>query len=329
MHRLRPILLLVMFAALVSGSASARKRDAAQQPAAAPAPAHAAAPAQTAPTPPPPAVPVEQWAGLRFLVLAMPPAYRQFGYELYPTAMLDKEKAPPDPAIQLKNRRLRYEALAGCTLSVAAVSRADSAWLVSFRGGKAAAAWARTYKDAVKGLVLLSDLDAGRQRWLGKTVYAAKRQVNTYDSATGNMGSIALALETPLTVTAVAPGKPPLPPQPLWVLVRAPDGKTGFIATHVSWTNAMRDAVQPAEPWAEFLLEENPVTRYHLSPEVLALVNTHQLAKGMPRDAVRLSWGRPLARDSATAGGLSMERWVYPAQYLYLHGDTLAEIVNR
>jgi hypothetical protein len=120
-----------------------------------------------------------------------------------------------------------------------------------------------------------------------------------------------------------------LPPQPLWVLVKTPEGAPGFIPTRMSWTNVMSEAVRTYRPWSESVLEENPVGRYSLKPEALKLINTRQLAKGMRRVEAWLSWGYPTVQDSAALGTAMRERWVYPAQYVYFSGDTLAEIANR
>jgi hypothetical protein len=276
------------------------------------------------------AVPPAQWTGMRFVVLGTSPAYRKFGYELYPTAALDKEVAPIDARTQLANRRLRYEVLAGTTLRVIGVTRPDSEYVIAFTGETSGiTAYGRSHKAAIKGIAPLEDLDKALLRWKGKTLYAAKRQVNTYDSLSGAMGSIRLNTETPLVVTGICWGKPPLPPQPLWVLVKTPDGRPGFIPTPVSWTNVMSDAVRAFRPWNEFVLEENPVSRYSLKPEALKLINAHQLARGMRRVEAWLSWGYPMAQDSGALGPAMLERWVYPAQYVYFSGDTLAGTENR
>jgi len=257
--------------------------------------------------------------------------YRQFGYELYPTAALDKETSPADPKLQLKNRRYRYEVLAGKALRVETVEKRDTVWLVGMtEESSGRRAFGLTHKSAIKGIALLDDLEEAQARWTGKTVYARNRQINTFDSASGKMGSVKVAIETPLTVTGVRWGILPLPPQPLWLMVRTPDSAQGFVPVHVSWTNVMDDVRRlDLEPWAEFVFRQNPRTQYKWDDEVWAQINAHHLTTGMTFDQAWVCWGESLSRDTVVDGGIPLTRWTYKGEHVLFRDGVVVKTVGR
>ncbi|MBD3240827.1 MAG: hypothetical protein GF331_09600 [Chitinivibrionales bacterium] len=272
----------------------------------------------------PATLPVEQWVGHSFAALPLSPTFSRFGYELYPTAKLSDEPTSTDPQLQLDNRRYRYDALVGKTLTAEEVSPAGDEYLVRFAVDDAGmSAFGRTHKQAIKGLALVSDLDAARQRWQGDTVYARTRQINTYDSASGKMGSISVSILTPLHVEEVRWGFGPLPPQPIWLMVSTPDGAAGFVPIQISWTNVLSDKVRGFAPWTQFILESNPRATYEWDDAMWAQIDAHKLATGMTIEQVRLSWGEPDARTAVEGGEKSRERWTYPGQMLVFEGGVL------
>jgi hypothetical protein len=260
----------------------------------------------------------------------MSPTFRKFGYELYPTSAMAAESGPYDPKLQLKNHRYRYEALAGSTLTVSGVEKAESGYVVRMEfagGGKPV--FAATQNGAVKGIAHAADRENALRRWKGKTVYARKRQINTYDSPSGRMGSIKVSLSEPLEVTDVRWGTLPLPPQPLWLMVRTGDGREGFVPVRSSWTNVIDDRRGDWHPWRDFVLEQDPRQRYSWDEEMWQYIDTHKLVKGMTGDQARLTWGEPLSRDSADHNGRPHARWLYQGQQLYLLDGKVVAIEPR
>ncbi len=282
----------------------------------------AAAPAR----PVAPTLAVPQWLGTRFVVLPMSPPFRQFGYEMYPTAALDKESTPLDPSRQLRNRRYRYEALARHALKVTSVRPSGPEFLIAFEDTVLGApVYARTIQQAIKAIAPHGDLEVARARWEGTVVYARKRQMNTFDTATGRMGSIKVAISTPLSVAKVVRGTMPLPPQPLWLVVEGPDSLRGFLPVHISWTNVLGDMVRETDPWAEFVVEQDPLKTYRWEPEVWANINEHRLVTGMTFDQARLCWGDPLSVDTSDAA----VRWTYKGQVLVFANGVLQQNIPR
>lgn len=279
---------------------------------------------------PPKTLAVEQWVGHAFAALPLSPTFSRFGYELYPTADLGNESSPVDPQRQLDNHRYRYEALAGKTLTAEEVTVAGSEYLVRFvTEDDSWPVFGKTHKHAIKGLALRSDLAAARKRWQGGTVHARTRQINTYDSTSGKMGSVSVSILTPLQVQDVRWGFGPLPPQPLWLIVSTPDGTEGFVPVQVSWTNVLSDKVRQFAPWTEFILEDNPRETYDWDDAMWAQIDAHKLATGMTTDQVRLSWGEPQSREAIADDQYVSSRWTYAGQVLLFENGVLTATEPR
>lgn len=278
-----------------------------------------------------PFTPVEKWTGLRFAALPITPAFRAFGYDLYPTPLLDRQTTPPDNSVQLKNKRYKYDALVGTVLVVEKVEKTDTAWLITMRQEQSGrTVCGLTHKGAIKGIAPAPDLDSARARWQNGTVYARKRQINTYDSASGKMGSVKVSIDQPLSVTGVRWGWLPLPPQPVLVTVRTAQGTEGFVPLYMSWTNVMDDLRRLSEdPWTEFVFEKNPRSIFAWDEETWGQIGAHHVTPGMTPDMVRLAWGDPVSRDSAQADCPTCERWVYQGQYVVFRNGKLERTQAR
>jgi hypothetical protein len=83
--------------------------------------------------------------------------------------------------------------------------------------------------------------------------------------------------------------------------------------------------VRTSEPWAEFVLEQDPLKQYQWDPETWANINQHRLVTGMTFDQARLCWGDPLAIDSTTTATAPQVRWTYKGQYLLFVNGVLSE----
>ena len=77
-------------------------------------------------------LPVEKWQNKKFFVLKKPPIFRKFGYELYFTKKLSANTASLDTATETEKHHARYSFMAGKTLTVTGVEKADGEYLVTF-----------------------------------------------------------------------------------------------------------------------------------------------------------------------------------------------------
>ena len=275
-------------------------------------------------------IPIEQWIGRKFVYLRMPKLFRRFGYELYSSAKLKKETAPQKAELETKDHRLIYERFVGKTLTVQSVAKVDSEYLVTFTDDSTGMpVFGRTHVGALQGIAFYDDMAAAAKQWMGSQIYSRKRFVSTFDSVRSTVGSFKGEIQTPLKVTGIEWGLSPMPPQPLWLMVEAPDGSRGFIGTFFSWTNVMTDLRRPYAPYTEDLFTENPQETWNWPAEIWSQINTHNVVEGMTRNQVLMAWNNPMKQDSVVEGTGKQERWAFQGQFLHFDKGLLVRIENR
>jgi hypothetical protein len=263
--------------------------------------------------------------GKRFVFVEKVAMFRTFGYPLYRSARLDSARSPLDSSIQLDNRRLRYEPFAGTAATVKAVEQHDDGeYLITFTTDTLAlTVYGRTRNEIIEGIHPEEDLAAARKRWVGQTVFSRRRLVDTYDSVASKFSTVKVSIREPLRVTTVRWGMTPLPPKPLWLMVRGADSLHGIIPVHYSWTNVPPSKRTGRLPWSGDILEEDP--RQNRWPQaVWEAIDSSKILTGMTHEQVRLSWGEPNESHSRPGeGGETILELVYPGTVLVFEGDTL------
>jgi hypothetical protein len=267
-------------------------------------------------------LPVNRWAGKKFIVLEKQNLVRQFGYELYLSPELGLSKKKIDPAWETPQRHVLCDKIERSCIVVKQVKPAGKENLVTFEHEQSGVVlFGKTRNGSIEGLAFAADIDSAQKKWLGATVYSARRFIDTYDSVSGKLDNIKVKIEQPLTVTGVRWGMTPLPPKPLWILVETPSGEKGFIPTRASWVNAMIDSKNNSAPWNDDIMETDPKKLYSWDETIWDAINNHSIATGMNRLQVRMSWGRP--QSVLPSASDKKETWVYSAQSLVFVNDSL------
>jgi hypothetical protein len=274
--------------------------------------------------------PVTQWTGKKFHVLAKQKMFRQFGYELYLSRNLAAASGPVDTTVETAKRHARCDKFAGTMLTVNSVAPAGDEFLVTFTHAKTGrTVFGKTHKGAIEGLACESDLDTAAKKWTGATIYSRRGFINTWDSAAGSYGKIAVKIQDKLRVTGVTWGLTPLPPQPLWLQVETATKEKGFIPIAMSWTNTMTDKIVPKKPWGDEIFESNPAEIYKWDSLTWSAVNRHTIVSGMTREQVTVSWGPPHTVSADTTQHACPLQWVYGGQYVCFDHDTVVSIGAR
>jgi hypothetical protein len=324
----RPLFFTLSAVVVVCAAFVIHSKTAAPQKAVQPSPA--ARPAASGPVDSSYLLPVEKWQNNKFFVLAKPPMFRKFGYELYLTKKLSANTAALDTATEADKHHARYSLMAGKTLTVTHVEKADGEYLVTFSEEKSGrTVFARTHKGAIEGIARADDLDSAARKWVGKTVYSRRRFIDTYDSTTGAYGTIKVRIQDNLKVTGVTWGRSPLPPKPVWLHVETPAHEKGFIPVCMSWANVMADKITPGLSWAEELFETNPVSLYRWDSLTWVAINGHTIVSGMNKEQVLVSWGQPHKVTMDTAQLRCPEQWLFGSQYLCFDHDTVISVGAR
>jgi hypothetical protein len=167
-------------------------------------------------------------------------------------------------------------------------------------------------------MVLLKDFEAACDRWRGQPVFSSKGVISSAGSNC-NLSSVKVRRSDSLKVYDVRYGLSPLPVNPIWLMVKTNNGVEGFIPVRYSWSNVMLDQVYEGLPWADDILEFNPMKRYNWDPVSWELIENHRVTIGMERDQVLMSWGRPGQKSDTTINGSKLQCWIYPAQKLYFN----------
>lgn len=240
-------------------------------------------------------VPVPQWVGKKFVLLEKTKVFRKFGYELYPTPELSKSTTPVDPAIVLKNHRIKYKPFCKTVVTVTSVEKdGQGEYLVTFLAEKQQLTlYGKTKEGVIEGIAMERDLQTAKKRWEGKTIYCRRRFVDVYDPAISNFTSAKVPITEPLKVIDIKWGIIPLPPKLLWLHVERVDGSKGIIPTNVSWTNVIKRKKQVKVPWEHELFEKNPKELYAWDTYVWETINKHNIYIGMTIEQVSFSWGEP------------------------------------
>jgi hypothetical protein len=268
----------------------------------------------------------EQWINQSFVLLPKPSMFQRFGYELYRCAD-SKLCSETDTFYEHSNKRIRYDRFCGDTLNVVAVSRkADGEWLVSLVDKRHNLnLFGHTKKTALTEMVLLKDFEAASKRWLGKPVFSSKGVISS-NGSNGNLTSVKVRRFDSLKVYEVCYGLTPLPVNPIWLMVKSDNGIDGFIPVRYSWSNVIVDQVYDGLPWADDILEFNPMKRYNWDAAIWELIENHRVTIGMERDQVLMSWGRPVQKSDTLINGSKLQCWIYPAQKLYFNEIALITI---
>jgi hypothetical protein len=271
-------------------------------------------------------LPVSEWAGKTFVILKKQKVLDQFGYELYLTPELSASKKPLDPAFETTQRHIRSEVFGGSLITAKSAKPVGREFALVFSHAPTGRdLYAQTRMGVLEGLALAADIDIARSWWMGKTVYSARRFLDTYDSVSGKLNNFKAKIDEPLTVTDIRWGLTPLPPKPVWLIVQKKNGESGIIPTSVSWCNIIWSKRYMGAPWESDVLDINLRAQRKWDEVVWETINAHSLYPGMTVEQVRLSWGPPrsIAKDSLLAN--AAQRWKYDTQTLIIVNDTLKE----
>jgi len=263
------------------------------------------------------------WPGKKFVLLEKNRMFQEYGYELYASPLFDKEKKASDTAIETKQRRLRYRPFAGRTIMADGARKlASGEYVVTFTTDTLErTVFGRTRGGAIEGIAWAGELLAAKAAWEGKSIHARRASISVFDSVSSAYTTIGVSVLEPLRVAAVRWGVQPLPPQPVWLLVKSKDGSEGIIPVHMSWINVLREKRTPGNPWDAEILDKNPKKAFHWDEYAWDAIERHSIFVGMTAEQVRMSWGEPKSVRLDARSGTAF--WQYEGNSLSFKNDTL------
>lgn len=255
---------------------------------------------------------VEQWSGHNFTFLNLPADEQAAGYDIFSV----------DQAAQGfqgdRSVRLSYAEHVGKQVEVTDIvpfSAGDNKqeYVVHMTdkdtGEKLLG---RTERGQLEGLVLTADLNNARQQFLGKTIYSKSRELAGVTSE--GKTTVSNIIGAPVTVVDVYSGNRSQEPINLIVSV---NGEKAVLPIAYSWTNLTISSWTQTPPWQAALFTEDPKISLGGSYDVWSQIEKGNVAEGMTKGQVQLSWGNPVSVEE------NGSVWTYGSTKLSFAGDVL------
>jgi hypothetical protein len=175
----------------------------------------------------------------------------------------------------------------------------------------------RTEHGQLEGLVLTADLNNARQQFLGKTIYPKSRELAGF-TADGQT-AVPHIIGDPVTVVDVYSGN--RSQEPIYLIVSV-NGQKAVLPIAYSWTNLTSPAWTETPPWQDALFMEDPKISLGGSYDVWSQIEKGNVAEGMTKGQILLSWGKPVSREAQ--GSV----WNYGPTKLSFAGDVLQSMAT-
>ena len=146
------------------------------------------------------------------------------------------------------------------------------------------------YKQSVKGIALVDDLEKARAAWVGRTVWSREMLLQTYDADRDAIGFVKVKKYAPVKVVEVLPGWDE--EKPARFVLETAVGERGFLDVNLSGTNVPKE-LRHLYRFEHRFLSADPRLTHGWPPRVWAAIENNQVLAGMTAEQVRLSWGEP------------------------------------
>jgi hypothetical protein len=260
-----------------------------------------------APTPPVPIdtslfpyIPIDSWAGRRFVFLPGPRASESGTYDDFSGKLI----------------RRQYQGRVVKVISASDFGGRIHLELEMEDTQERLRARTLPGKESLKGIALIDDLGNARSQWVGKTLWSKQPRLSTYDEQNDMTGAIAVKRYSPLKVVDIVSGWDE--EKPARFLLETADGKRGFLDVNLSGTNVFKE-FRNLYRMDYYFLVEDPHKLYKWPGHIWNLIESSQIITGMTKEQVKMSWGEP-EKIEATATG---ENWTYMAGTLIFKKDVL------
>lgn len=266
-----------------------------------------------------PNIKVEEWTGKSLTFIDLPTEKQATGYDIF-TVEQAMKGFEGDFSV-----RIPYRKYVGKEVTVTAVIDFPGGYdrkehmvhmKVNNTGEKLIG---RTTNEQLEGLVLTADLRNARRYFLGKTIYPKFRMLpGLYIADLNKMSEpVPIIIGEPVTVVDVYTGI--RSQEPIWLVVLV-NGKKAILPLTYSWSNIPIHYWQQTSGWQEALFMENPKDLLGGDQELWKAIQDGVIEKGMTKNHIALSWGKPPLNDS------NDEIWIYGTKKLHFKGEILDSV---
>ena len=285
-----------------------------------------------------PAVPESSWVGLRFMILPQSKAVQHYGYQ--PLYQGSGNNFGPLPYAQFAGRTFRVVNIGHA--NGPAGEELDEADLQLEGDNKI------IHGDIDHGCMAdvcpVSDLEAARKLYLGKTLWLTRDHLSTYDAQKDTSDlpaspawhqafqAIRIKPYSAVKVVDIVPGWYASSPIRFVVQEEAQgqepgsESVQGYVDVHMSGTNIPKN-LQAVDRFESAFLEADPRKSYNWPPKIWAALENKEILLGMTAQQVRMSWGEPT--EVHKLPGQNIEEWSYDPAYLLTLKDGTVNTVSR
>ncbi len=181
---------------------------------------------------------------------------------------------------------------------------------------------------AIPDVTLLSDIEYGRKRWVGKTLWYRSNKLRTSMGEASAFDGKTILKYQPVVVVNVLVGVDNA--NSVAFLVKMKDGTQGLVTLTLSASNTSPGFLHLLEKldhkecsFDQKFMTSDPRKKYKWSPQTWDAIENSQVLIGMSVRQVIMAWGHPDQINSTDVVGKSEQQWVYNThQYVYFDDDT-------
>jgi hypothetical protein len=270
------------------------------------------------------------WVGKQLVFLEIP---KQDGLQEYTDFLVVR---PPnskrDSGIETKSRQPIYQKFVGKTVTVtkflsyselSGKASVEVVFLLNEPTTNTNIAVMTSY-GLLHHLADATALQAAKDKWLDKTIYAKDTHLYQYDAKQGLETLADVPSGQPLYVTDVVWGMDES--NPIWVVVKTDAGRRGYY--QVSEGHSPVSAIYTAAVGNEGVsfFDTDPKLLAGWSASVLDDISSHRVSVGMTGEQVTLSVGNPDKINKDMSADSVTEQWVYPHKLVYLHYGKVTDV---
>lgn len=266
---------------------------------------------------------IDQWVGQKFVFLALPNDRQSEGYEIYPEELAERGFSG-DRSVNIAYKD--YFAKQVTVTDVVRITDTPYDYVVHLREAKSGQKLiGRTFRGQLEGLALIDDREKARKKFVGKTIYALSRTLQSLEPGNDTMPEKAINISpgTPLQVIDIWDGMQSS--YPIWLVVLI-NGHKAVLPIAYSWTNQPGYAWTTSPPWQDYISLEDPGKLTKSYAELQSFLESGTIKEGMTQYQVRLIWGPPSSIEKAIIDGSEQILWTYGNQKLKFSGDRLVSI---
>lgn len=255
--------------------------------------------------------PIEKWVGEKFIFLPKPNSLQEYGYLSFKSG----------------KGRFVHPAYKECVGRIGTIIKVTDSYSekVTIQMDDNGQIYTGYGDDSIVDIAPVADIDYARNKWLGKTLWYARKEVATYHETTGEYGSIEFKKYSPVKVVDIVVGW--YSDTPVRFILQTSPGEEGFVDINLSGTNVSY-ILRNYSRFEEVFFTADPKIIYKWSSEVWTAIEENKVFIGMTAEQARMSWGKPEEINKTTTDNVKHEQWVYSGSYLYFDNGMLTTIQN-